>query len=344
MSRLGLTTLAGVLVLLLAAITISAAGNAEIRSSITNLGSSEYTWNSDTFAGFYYDVNKNLGTEQISFHLSNIDPESATLSDVQDANGNRGIDYKTISQMKNFKFTPWGAYQVIGFLGDEHFAAYDGTETKAMKDLGQVVPLIFDKSRNRNLIANEQITRVLIDDDTPKYIKSNESLKLGEDYELILKSVNANETRAIVELRKRGQNVDTKIIQPNIEGATMADETYVYGTNIGDTKDIVSIAVHFKNIMHGLDTDSATVDGIFQISDMPTAIKADQQFGKMSIRTVDSNTLSITMDNKDNQIVLARNKDIPLMGEIHIKTADQSTIDESNPLRYYIYKEAICMR
>ena len=58
----------------------------------------------------------------------------------------------------------------------------------------------------------------------------------------------------------------------------------------------------------------------------------------LSIRNVDPNTMTITMDNKDNAIDLSKDLDIELMQNIHLKTADQSTITADNPLRYYIYK------
>lgn len=118
----------------------------------------------------------------------------------------------------------------------------------------------------------------------------------------------------------------------------MSDKTYYYLADIRDAKQIVQIAVHFKNAFVGSDTNIATIDGIFQISDSTTPIKVDQQYDKMSIRTVDSSSLSITMDNKDNQVTLSKNKDILLMQDIHIKTADQEDISAENPLRYYIYE------
>jgi hypothetical protein len=47
------------------------------------------------------------------------------------------------------------------------------------------------------------------------------------------------------------------------------------------------------------------------------------------------------MDNKDDQIVLERAKDIILMDNIGLRTADQSLIDEESPVRYYIYKPMV---
>jgi len=58
----------------------------------------------------------------------------------------------------------------------------------------------------------------------------------------------------------------------------------------------------------------------------------------MTIQTVDADEKTIMMDNEDNKITLSRNKDISLMGDIRIKTADQDEITAEEPLRFYVYK------
>ena len=118
----------------------------------------------------------------------------------------------------------------------------------------------------------------------------------------------------------------------------MSDQTYYYKTALGATSDIIQIAVHFKNAFAGSDTNIATVDGEFQVSDTVMPLKSEQQYDKMSIRTVDATGMTVTMDNKDNQITLSKNKDVVLMQNIHIKTADQDGT-AATPLRYYIYKK-----
>jgi S-layer protein (TIGR01567 family) len=322
--------------LLAAVMPIVSAENIELRGSVTNLGVTEFTYDNTNFAGFYYDIDKNLGKEQITFTPTGDDPAAKTLSDQEP----RGIVYTTTSQPKNFKSKPWGQYEVIAFLSERYFAAYDAVETAGMTNAGETVAYLFDKSKNRNLMTNEQIARILIDDNKEQIITSRDPLKLAEGYELALMFVNG--TQAVVELKKNNVSIDTKIIQPSITEAKMADKTYYYKADLGDTKEIVQIAVHFKNCVHGPDKDLATVDGVFQISDTVTPLKSEQQYGKMSIRKVEPTTLSVTMDNKDNQITLSKNKDIPLMGKIHIKTADQDTINADTPLRYYIYSEETC--
>lgn len=315
-------------------------GSYELRGSVTNLGVKEFNWTNATFSGFYYDIDDNIGTEKLTLRLSDVNPSSATLSDQPDANNNRGIVYTTEAQAKHFKFGAWGQYEVIGFLADEYFASYDSVVTKDVSNANETVAFLFDKSKNRNLMTNEQISRVLVDDDTEQTITSANPLTLEEGYQLAIKSVDVKGNKAYLELSKKGQVVDSKVIQPSIDNARMSDKTYYYKVDLGDTKEIVQIAVHFKNAFAGSDTSIATIDGVFQISDKPTALKSEQQYDKMSIRSVNPTAMAIVMDNKDNQITLSKNKDVILMQNIHIKTADQDPIDATNPLRYYIYKAA----
>jgi S-layer protein (TIGR01567 family) len=185
---------------------------------------------------------------------------------------------------------------------------------------------------------SEQICKVLMDTDTETTVTSDSPLKLEEGYQLAIKSVDIKGRKVQLDLSKNGQVVDTKIIQPSINNADMGDQTYYYKGDLGETKEIIQIAVHFKNAFSGSNNSIATVDGIFQISDTTVTLKADQQFDKMSVFKVDPTALTITLDNKDNEITLGANKDISLMGRIGIYTADQDEMSDANPLRYYLYK------
>jgi len=204
-----------------------------------------------------------------------------------------------------------------------------------MKAINLSTPYIYTTSTNRNLMTNEQISKILVDDNTEQTITSASPLKLQEGYQLAIKSIDIDGNKAYLELSKNGQVVDSKVVQPSISNAGIGYQTYYYKVNLGDTKNIIQIAVHFKNAFRGADTNIATVDGEFQISDTATPLKSEQRYDKMSIRNVDPTAMTITMDNKDNQITLSKNKDVVLVGNVHIKTADQSTITADQPLRYY---------
>ncbi len=207
-----------------------------------------------------------------------------------------------------------------------------------MQNMDEKVAYLYDRSTNRNLINNEQISKILMDSDTEQTFTSINSLKLGEGYELAIKSIDINGDKAYLELSKNGMVVDNKVIQFSASNTNIGDQTYYYKADLGDTKEIVQIAVHFKNVFAGHEINTATVDGIFQLSETPTSLKADQHFDMMSISEVNPSTMTIKMDNKDNKITIRKNKDILLMGDIYIGVADQDNISAVNPLRYYIYK------
>jgi S-layer protein (TIGR01567 family) len=246
--------------------------------------------------------------------------------------------------MKNFKFKPWGSYLILGFLGEPWFAAYSGVTTAAMVDTGESgTPYLYDMSKSKNLMTSLQLTKILMDTDERMTISNGTPLKMKEGYELGINSVNVNETKVKVELWKDGRVVDTNIVQPGLAEATNADKTYYYKEDLGETKGIVIIAVHFKTLLHEEAGDSAVIDGIFQISDQPTSIDIDQQYGKLSIRTVDPSALTIAMDNKDNQVAISRNIVAELMPGIYLRTADQSDVSADNPLRYYLYSSKPCV-
>ena len=158
-----------------------AADDFEVRGQVTTLGVSQFTWDNSSFTGFYYDVDKNLGAETLTFTLSDATPSSATLSDQPFANDySRGVVYRTIAQIKNFNFKLWGQYNVMGFLGEACFVSYDNTVTKSMKDHQEPVAYLYENSQNENLMTDEQISRVLIDDNTEQAVTSSNPLKLKE--------------------------------------------------------------------------------------------------------------------------------------------------------------------
>jgi S-layer protein (TIGR01567 family) len=286
----------------------------EIRGTIAT---DNFVWTPQTFAGFYYDIDDNTGNEILSTNITD-----GKLLDTD------GITYSSQIQKKKFHFKDWGSFNVIGFLGEKHFAGYVNDES-----VGDANEILLKKSTNENYLSYKQLEAVLKDDDTEMSVTSGTPLMMSEGYKLTIKSIDTDNSKVYLELTKEGSVVDSKIIYPSKGNATMADKTYYFTKTLGDQKKLVIIAVHFKNAFRGADQNLATVDGIWQISDTSTEVKADTQYDKMTIRTVDANSGTISMDNKDNTITLGKNKHITLMKNISIRTAND------NELRYYICKD-----
>ncbi|WP_369424862.1 S-layer protein domain-containing protein, partial [Methanothrix sp.] len=285
----------------------------EIRGAVQDVvDGATVTWNPQNFAGFYYDIDDGIGNEQITMTI--------TGNKLEEPNG---IKYTTTVQEKEFEFEGWGWYNSIGFLGEEYFAGY--SDKRALWAGWEIEPELYRRSNDRNTLVDEQLLKVLMDDDTERTFTSSTPLKLADGYELAMRAIDINGINIILELMKDGQSVDTAVVAPSKEGATMTDQTYCYRKSIGDTENIVVIGVHFKNAFLADPSVSsvkgiiATVDGIFQVSDQPMDVSVDTQHDKMRISRVDA--ISIEMDNKDNAITLNKNKDIALMAGIRIKTA-----------------------
>ncbi len=298
---------------------ITEPGTFEIRGNVAEGTSGTFEWTPETFAGFYYDIDDNIGNEKLTAVVDN-----RKISEPD------GITYTTEVQPNDFDFEDWGQFNVIGFMAEKYFASYiDAPDTKD--------DVLFEESDDENVLSDEQLLKILMDDDSEMTVTSGTPLKLEEGYELGIKSIDIDGNKVYLELSKDGAVVDSKVISPSKDGATMLDKTYYYKKDVGDSKDVVLVAAHFKNAFRGADQDLATIDGIWQLSDTPTDVAENTEYDKMTIQTVTDN--SIMMNNEDNEITLNNDKDISLMQGVRIKTADPSA-DEGDVLRWYIYKEA----
>ncbi|MGB4652806.1 S-layer protein domain-containing protein, partial [Methanothrix sp.] len=309
MKKLTAITFTSMVLLLATAMAVGAVDSVEIRGKVATEGA---TWTADDFAGFYYDLDDNIKTEELT----------TTLTDNKLAEPN-GVVYTTTAQKADFEYEPWGSYNVIGFMAEKYFAGY--LDTPDTTD-----DVLFHESKDENVLSDEQVLQILVDNDDERTLTSGTPLDLEEGYELAISAIDIDGNKVYLELRKDGTVVDSKVISPSKDGATMKDKTYYYKKDVGDSKDVVIVAAHFKNAFRGADTNLATVDGLWQLSDTPKDVSENTEYDKMTIQTVTADT--IIMNNEDNDITLSENKDITLMPGISIRTAD------ADELRYYIYK------
>jgi S-layer protein (TIGR01567 family) len=301
---------------------ITEPGTYEIRGCVAEIvDGATVVWDYSSFAGFYYDIDDNLGTEKI---VMTIDGDALDEP--------AGIIYETSAQMDDFEYEEWGQYWTIGFLADEYFAAYVEGDLEDQ--------YLYYDSTDENLMVDEELSKILIDDDEDRTFTAGTPLKLAEGYELVVTSIDPDSGKVNLELQKNGEVVDTGVVEPSKDNADVQDKTYTYTMDLGDTEDIVVVAVHFRNAYSSGGQSLVTVDGIWQISDAYTAVEEDTEYDTMTIQTVDADFKYIMMNNEDNKVTLYKNSDSLLMGDIRIKTADQNEITADEPLRFYIYKEA----
>jgi S-layer protein (TIGR01567 family) len=283
----------------------------------------DYTWTPQSFAGFYYDIDNNIGSEELT----------ATLTDGElSGSYPYGLTYRTVAQENAFKYSKWGSYMVMGFLGKEYFAGYPDGSNSGENSLSAF-------SKDGNALSRGQLMEILIDDDTEMTFSSKTPLSLKDGYRLHIKSLNMESRKLYLELFKDDLSVDSRALQlPDDEAEpSVSDLTYCYKKDVGRQKDLVVIAVHLKNSFRGSESNLATYNGLFQISDHPISIQPETAFGKLTVSDVFP--YGIVMDNRDNPIRLTKNKDILLAERLHLATADQDKIEEYQPLRFYPYMD-----
>jgi len=302
---------------------VEGSGTREVRGHLGEvIDGSSWSWNSTGFGGFYYDLDEGLGDESLILNVTGDRLEEDT-----------GAVYVARAQRKEMEFEEWGGFWTVSFQGDPQFAGYaDG--------------LLKDESEEPNLLVEEQLVRVLIDDDRRKTFDTDSPLGLAAGYKLALESVDGDGEKVSLALFKDGVQIDSKVIEPSSSGSDLLDETYIYKKRVGSADDLVVVAVHFRSAFSAGDDGFAEVDGIWQISDEIESVEEGDDYGDMTVKDVNPRAMTIRMANGED-IALRPDDDLSLLGDIRIRTADQTADDSINAssglpeknLRFYVYRE-----
>ncbi|MDD1744931.1 MAG: hypothetical protein LUQ20_03860 [Candidatus Methanoperedens sp.] len=254
-----------------------------------------------TSVGFYYDMDKGIGTEDMKAQIS-------TTSDSIPA-GN--LIYSTSPQEINFADKDFGSYEVIGFMADKYFAGYNGNS-------------VISGNKEISSIGSGQLQKVLLDDTDRRVVSEGGSLTLKDGYMIKINSVDvgAGPGQVWISLLKDGVEVDNSVVA--------GGENYIYSTKVGSVNDLPVIAIHFESVFRGAEMNAAFTKGVFQISTPITSVKSGDNYGLMEISSISSK--GIEMDNPGS-IGFSRGSTFELMGNIQFKVAD------SSDLRFYPFVE-----
>lgn len=251
-----------------------------------------YTWNSYSFAGFYYNLDENLGTEEL------------TIRDIKRTIDRGDLTYTSMPIEVEFEYSRFGRYQVIGFMADKYFAGYTSNSVISGKD-------------RISTLGGSQLHKVLLDDDEKRVINEGGTMTLKEGYVLKMTEVDisAGPGQVMVTLFKDGDEVDTDVVAGN--------DNYIYSTKLGGVKDIPILAVHFDSVFRGRELNAAFVRGVFQISESFTSVKSGDRYGELEISSVSSG--GIDMSNR-NSLSLSSGNTVDLVGNLKLVVADSSTL------------------
>src|SRR5665648_103127 len=283
------------------------AGPVEIRGQVYPVATSVVAWTPANFAGFYYDLNDNVGQESLTATITS--GNSIVGSPVP------ALVYTTTSQPKAFEYSAFGTYNVIGFMAEPYFAGYAAIAA-------QVEASTKETNTNRNILDNDDLSKVLIDSDEKYTIATGDGLELKEGYVLNVQQVDLDGSKALFELTKDGKVVDTQVVYPDDNNLYVYDEL-----TLGDEADTPTIIARIDSVFRGTDTNVVSIEGLFQISDTVTSVEQGDKFGNMEITNVGPG--GITARNVDDSITLSIDSVKSLFGDISFKVAD------SGDLRFY---------
>ncbi|AKJ39039.1 S-layer protein domain-containing protein [Methanosarcina barkeri] len=260
-------------------------GTYEVRGSVA---SGAYDWDASNFAGFYYDLNDNVETENLS--VSNLKGNVIQKGGLVYTTSIKDVDYEYYKPSLD-----WDQYPVIGFFAEEY------------------IPL---KSNSADKLA-----KLVLDSDDKYTVKTGETLDLGEGYSLQAKQVDVDGNKVWLEFDKDGEYVDDEIIDVGDGDSTWDVEL----DDIQDEDDVVVLKVHVNQVFQGAVDSIAQIEGLWLI-DYANAIKieSDDEFGELNDVSIQGDTLKIS---NDDTFTLTRDSDQDIAEGMSFKIADTSTSD-----------------
>ncbi len=233
-------------------------GTYDIRGTVVS-GTQPYTWTSDNFAGFFYDLNKNVGTETLS--VSGISGRTIPENGLNYSTTIKSVDYEASDAFN-------GTYPVLGFFAQKY------------------VPL---KPNDASKIA-----KLVLDSDDKYTMRTGETLDLGSGYSLQAKQVDVDGKKVWLEFDKDGQYVDDQIVSTDTGNRTWTCEV----DNVQGEDNVPVLKVHVNQVFQGTVDSIAQIEGLWLI-DYANAMKINtsDEFGRLD--NVAINGPNITIDNKN---------------------------------------------
>ncbi|MCZ7404688.1 MAG: S-layer protein domain-containing protein, partial [Candidatus Methanoperedens sp.] len=147
-------------------------------------------------------------------------------------------------QEVDFAYTGFGSYQVIGFMADKYFAGYTANT---------LPPNPTSPVGAKSALAQGQLHKVLIDDDTKRTISVGGTLALKEGYILKAKDIDLSARTMLISLLKDGTEVDSTPLS--------AGQTYVYApSKVGSVSDLPIIMARFDSVFSGTEVPQRDCD------------------------------------------------------------------------------------
>ncbi len=213
-----------------------------------------FEWDCSSFAGLYYDLDRDIGTEKLSV---------SSLSDRKIAEGE--LTYTTNVQEVDFKSLVWAGdiYPVIALLGDLYVP------------LSETVP--------------DKIARLLMDNNDENVLRVGSPLDLGNGYSLNVSEILLDERKVSLELS--GPNSFTTSYVVDLSSGYY---DWIHEEDILDESDVKVFRVHINEISQDQAGGFAVVEGIWLVDFVNTLeINEGDRFGNLEVNSIVFNEICL---------------------------------------------------
>lgn len=275
----------------------------EIRGEIQNFTAQtgNITWNAYNFAAFFYDIDENIGPEQLTIL-------DCGLSDTQRTIGEYKLVYSTAPVYQDYELYENegltvesdntggdSGYYVEGWMAEKYIAV-DGCADQLVKLL------------------------VEFEDDDKKTLQMSEAWNLGGGFALKAQQIDLEGSKVWFQLAKDGTVLDDEIVSTS--GGTRQDRVYTYTADIGNEDGVPVFSCYVDAVFRGTDTNIVQVMYVFLMDNDVLEIDSGDSYGVMEVQTASKS--KIVLKNEDDTIDLDTDSRERIMGNMYFVTADNN--------------------
>ncbi|MGP8329493.1 MAG: S-layer protein domain-containing protein [Methanosarcinaceae archaeon] len=259
--------------------------------------------NEINFAGFFYDIDEDVATE--NFRIYNHSGTKSLISNERTIEED-GIIYTTTIDQVNYDYDGTGEwtdqYNLMGFFAEKY------------------VPLEND--------TPDKLCKLLLDTDDKHTLRTGTVLDLAGGYAITAKQVDVEGDKVWLELTKDGEFVEDEVVSLT---TTTGEKDWLFDLDVADEDDVEVFRVRVTDVFQGQVDSLAVIEGIWLIDyGNVLEIDSDDEFDGMEVSDIGTDYLELK--NK-NSITLSKDSVKDIAEGMKFKIAD------STDLRFYLMKE-----
>ncbi|MEA1944251.1 MAG: S-layer protein domain-containing protein, partial [Euryarchaeota archaeon] len=300
-------------------------GTYEVRGNVINMSAAQVDdieWNCTTFAAFWYDIDDNLMTENLTIPAGTLD---GTIG-AQD----REIDENALIYMTHPEYQTYELYENEGLVveGDSALLS-SGYYLEGW--LSEKYVAVNDNA--------DKLAKLLVEfeDDDKKTLATGEAWDLGGGFTLTANQIDLEGEKCWLTLAKDGKELDNEVVSTGAAAPDKNDSVYTYTADIANEDDIPVFSCLVDAVFRGTDTNIVQVMYVFLMDNDVLEIETSDSYGAMEVMTASAN--QIVLRNDETTLDLDADTIEHIMGNMYFKTADNDGPGEDGALRFYPYVE-----